>query len=380
MNDRILHFKRDTSFRKRMFSDGSFAHPAKMDSQLLIWIIERYTKEGEIITDPMFGSGTSMLAALLGRHVIGIELEQKFVRMALANWESIKCWRQLEHPLGQCWCLWGDARNLLSARPHPYRRLWPKYPKVDLAGVKAIRRHAKLPLAEGVAHLTLADLVVTSPPFGAAHSGGGIAVNGYDGPKHSPTDLLARRTYMPKNHGVAAGQIGNLPYGEISAVITSPPYESTTSIQDYGFMARLAEDNPDRLRSGAAKGHYRSPEAEKRYLDRTAKGVIESPDNIGRLKSSSYLEAMLQAYRQFFAVLRVGGVMVLVTKNFIRDQKEVRLDLDTIKLAETAGFSFQERWYREMPSQSFWRTMYRQKYPDAPELKYEDVLVFKKEV
>jgi len=84
---------------------------------------------------------------------------------------------------------------------------------------------------------------------------------------------------------------------------------------------------------------------------------------------------MLQVYRQCHAVLRPGGVMVLVTKNFIRDKKEIRLDLDTIKLCEAAGFTFQERFYRELPAQSFWRILYKQKYPDAPELKYEDVLV-----
>ena len=39
-------FKRDTAFRKQFFVPDSFAHPAKMDAQLLIWIVERYTKLG----------------------------------------------------------------------------------------------------------------------------------------------------------------------------------------------------------------------------------------------------------------------------------------------------------------------------------------------
>ena len=87
---------------------------------------------------------------------------------------------------------------------------------------------------------------------------------------------------------------------------------------------------------------------------------------------------MLQVYQQCHKVLKPQGLMILVTKNFIRDQKEIRLDLDTIKLCEQAGFTFKERWYRELPAQSFWRIIYKQKYPDAPELKYEDVLVFLK--
>ena len=48
-------FKRDTTFRKLMFTADHFCHPAKMDSQLLIKIIETYTKPGDIILDPMAG-------------------------------------------------------------------------------------------------------------------------------------------------------------------------------------------------------------------------------------------------------------------------------------------------------------------------------------
>ena len=87
---------------------------------------------------------------------------------------------------------------------------------------------------------------------------------------------------------------------------------------------------------------------------------------------------MLQVYQQCYKVLKPQGLMILVTKNFIREQKEVRLDLDTIKLCETAGFTFQERWYRKLTQQSFWRTIYASKFPYAPVLDKEDVLVFSK--
>ena len=39
-----IKFKRDTAFRKQFFVPDSFAHPAKMDAQLLLWIVERYTE------------------------------------------------------------------------------------------------------------------------------------------------------------------------------------------------------------------------------------------------------------------------------------------------------------------------------------------------
>ena len=56
----------------------------------------------------------------------------------------------------------------------------------------------------------------------------------------------------------------------------------------------------------------------------------------------------------------------------------VRLDTDTIKLCEQAGFTYLERHYRKLPSQSFWRVIYAKKYPDVPVLDKEDVLVFRR--
>ncbi|KKN25050.1 hypothetical protein LCGC14_0888830 [marine sediment metagenome] len=107
-----IRFKRDTIFRKGFFTPESFAHPAKMDAQLLIWLVEKYTKEGDTILDPMFGSGTLMLACTLGRNVIGVELEQKFIDMAKANWEIVKMKPQLGSPMGWCEIRQGDARDL----------------------------------------------------------------------------------------------------------------------------------------------------------------------------------------------------------------------------------------------------------------------------
>lgn len=52
--------------------------------------------------------------------------------------------------------------------------------------------------------------------------------------------------------------------------------------------------------------------------------------------------------------LKPNGKMILVTKNFIRKKKVVRLDKDTIKLAESAGFKLKERHKRKIIHPSFW--------------------------
>ncbi len=310
-----IKFKRDTSFRKQFFVPESFAHPAKMDAQLLIWIVERYTKPGEVILDSMAGSGTMMLACTLGRNVVLVELEEKFCKMCADNWEQVRMRPQLGSLMGNCQIIQGDARQL-----------------------------------EG-----LVDKIVSSPPYAEAQLGGGIAKKGYQGPKHGPTDLVGKRSYMSENIG-SEDNISNLPYGQIDKIVTSPPYESGGHHAD---------------QTGSWGGQAQS-------LTKEQANYGQSQGQIGNLKSDSYLEAMLQVYQQCYKVLKPEGLMILVTKNFIRNKQVIRLDTDTIKLCEQAGFSFVERHYRKLTSQSFWRTIYHQKYPGVEKIEHEDVLVFRK--
>jgi len=315
IENRLIKFKRDTQFRNDLFTPESFAHPAKLDSQLLIWIVEKYTKQGETILDPMIGSGTAMLACMLGRNVIGVELEQKFVDMAKANWEKVRQRPQLGYPMGTCQILQGDARNL-----------------------------------EGV----MVDKCIFSPPFAGMNQ---MARDNID-----PTADKNGRGNIGRQYADNPDNLGNLPYGSIDSVITSPPYEGIEA-RDRSKELRWDEEREKKFSGGSVK-------LSKGYSPNEMQAGVYSTNvsNIGNLKSISYLEAMAQVYRQCHKVLKPGGLMILITKNFIREQKEVRLDSDTIKLCEQAGFTFQERWYRELPAQSFWRIIYKQKYPDAPEL------------
>jgi DNA modification methylase len=510
-----------------------------MDAQLLIRIVETYTEPGETILDPMAGSGTTMLACTLGRNVILVELEEKFVKMCRDNWEQVKMRPQLGYTMGECVIMQGDARQLenilcdkiISSPPYiaqtsaskqteelfkgrqlfkdgrdpqphskgqigdlPYGQLEgllvdkcifsPPFAEADITSKQAKRQiekgyfsningkkniaHQKHPLAqiarcqevsetnignlpygaidkivtsppfagtraamaddytgfsfgdapdgkpktygdsEGqIANLPYGtiDKIVTSPPYAEAQSGGGIAQKGYRGNKGSPTDLLGKRSYMPQNIGNSEGQIGNLPYGEIDKIITSPPYEAVVNGTGEGPLV-TSKRNPNyrpmpsgysvdsiitsppyegsleiSLKQGQTRG-ARGREQARRIKTNSKTywegGIGENADNIGNLKSDTYLQAMLQVYQQCYKVLKPQGLMILVTKNFIRNKQIVRLDLDTIKLCEQAGFSFVRRRHRKLPSQSFWRTIYHQKYPDVPVIDKEDVLVFRK--
>jgi len=375
-----IRFKRDTAFRKTFFVPDSFSHPAKMDAQLLLWIVNKYSEAGETILDPMAGSGTSMLACTLGRDVILVELEEKFCKMMRDNWEQVKMRPQLGSTMGTCQIIQGDARQL-----------------------------------EG-----LVDKIVTSPPYAES-----VVV--VDGEFYKKMRIDTRRNpEAPASRGAREGidnpdNISNLPYGEIDKCIFSPPYEGSiidgnenfeglrkirgdkASQKDkfraiqfgkettaYGQIDKIVTSPPYEGSLSGIDDEDRAKEFERmktrgmRFNPLSHSNVTrgteysDSSSNIGNLKSQSYLEAMLQVYQQCFSVLRDGGLMVLVTKNFIRNKQVIRLDEDTIKLCEQAGFSFVERHYRELPSQSFWRVIYHQKFPDVEQIKNEDVLVFKK--
>ena len=58
-------------------------HPTQKPVELFEYLIQTYTKEGELVLDNCIGSGTTAIAALnTGRFFIGIEKEEKYVEIA----------------------------------------------------------------------------------------------------------------------------------------------------------------------------------------------------------------------------------------------------------------------------------------------------------
>ena len=282
---------------------------------------------------------------------------------------------------------------------------------------------------------SLADCVISSPPYAEAHDKepGGIT-------KTNRKDLLPYSWLKEDN----PANIGNLPYGSISVVLSSPPYSDAPS----GGGLNTKPPRPGRKDQTGRSANSPSQKGAGRYVDhiissppyegsleassRHTKGGIPgrdkklgqtgtyasvdhiitspryeaslsteedadkrsqrapgfkqgmkdtryspAPDNIGNLKGQTYLAAMLACYRQCHAVLKPGGLMVLVTKNFVRNRKEVDLAGDTIKLCLQAGFQFVERHHRKLTSHSFWHTIRIKKDPTAPLGGREDILIFR---
>lgn len=54
-------------------------HPTQKPIALMIWLLERYTKPGDLVVDPYMGSGPITKACqLLGRRYIGVELVEAY--------------------------------------------------------------------------------------------------------------------------------------------------------------------------------------------------------------------------------------------------------------------------------------------------------------
>jgi len=373
---RIIKFGSDTKHRKQWFTGISFSHPAKMMLPLQRWLIERYSKPGDVILDPMAGQGTLLIACTTGRNVITVELEAKFVQMQNDNWTKIQTLGpEMGYSMGTATILQGDARRLpdvladVVITSPPYASQWgvsdnnrpkatfdreqrhkerhpDKYRPPLVAYSESMDNIGNLPYGK------LADVIMTSPPYAETLQRWG----------NSETETMKKKGL----HQESKDGIGSFPYGNIDCVITSPPYEDSLS---------EPEDRKHSIdQSKWGDGRKIAPPHSQVHLTYPS----SSPNNIGNLKGESYLSAMLEVYQGCWRVLKPQGLMILVTKNFIRNKQEIRLDLDTIKLCEQAGFTFQDRWYRELASQSFWRTIYHQKYPDVEPIKYEDILVFTK--
>src|SRR5512137_2606068 len=62
---------------------GVLVHPAKFPETMAQEFIEFFTKQGEMVLDPMAGTGSTLVAGLrAGRNSIGIELNPKYAEIA----------------------------------------------------------------------------------------------------------------------------------------------------------------------------------------------------------------------------------------------------------------------------------------------------------
>ena len=346
----------------------AFAHPAKVSRGLAARIYDHCREEGwlapgDSCLDPFAGIGGFALDCMrIGCHFIGIELEQKFVDLAAQN---IALWHRKFHRLpnwGTARVLQGDSRTLLA---------W------QFAGPKV-------------------DAVVGSPPHGGNDKSDRTHLRRDERRLGADFKGRGRGCFRgSENYGDDPSNLGNLPPGNLDAVIASPPYAESVNAGDgkgiaAGSIHKLDPNNPfyrpsynkeklnklggasygsspgqlGQMREGSVEAVVSSPPYEASLnsdhhgLDlekcgpwrggRTLKGKAEKllddisyhagPDNLGNSSGDTFWSASRQILEQVFLAVKPGGHCVWVTKAYVRKSKLVDFPDQWRQLCEAVGF------------------------------------------
>jgi len=395
-----LNFEPTPGFGKyRKFLEHAVSHPAKMNTNLLEFLIKKYTREGDTILDPMAGTGSlGVIASLHGRNAIQVELEPRFYEWMEKARENVEKYPTLT-PKGKIVNILGDARKLSEL-------------------------------------LNSVDAVITSPPYANTYLGGG------DPEKRR--ERLIKAGYNPEDFlGGKARNTVLKHYGEVDAIITSPPYASSLEGTTRHTRGGIASRDPKLAQSGTYStvlpvkpgvpvmyspnpdniGNLKKPDEELdetilrlRAFGRTdpkkggpygrslAHPYSPNPDNIGNLDNSeqdygllekekelntlyakltrngkpTYLSEMLKVYHEMYKVLKPNGLAIVVVKPYLRNKKIVDLPYYTYLLMERVGFRLEKLYKLKLRNMSFWRILYYKKYPDVPRIAHEYVIVCRK--
>jgi site-specific DNA-methyltransferase (adenine-specific) len=78
------HYLINSSVAENYTGDINLPHPSQKPIRLLRELINKNSKPNNLILDPFMGSGTTLVAAKeLGRKAIGIEIEEKYIKIAI---------------------------------------------------------------------------------------------------------------------------------------------------------------------------------------------------------------------------------------------------------------------------------------------------------
>ena len=261
--------------RKDYYTSESVQHPAKMDISLTRWILENYCEDGDIVLDPMCGIATTLIEGMRmfpDCIFIGVEFEQKFVDMAQANIKKVQeiYERDLFKPkLGKAIVMRGDARSLegiaekiITSPPYAEALSGGGLLKQECFSKYVYSKKLHSTDKNNIGNLKYGkiDKIVSSPPYSEIPVGDYItgrkkfvewlknelSIKGYiewKGKKYTEKEwrrmnwgrfdgrAVKGMPFFSKGYSKNKDNLGNLPHGDISKIITSPPYahESTAS-------------------------------------------------------------------------------------------------------------------------------------------------------
>jgi hypothetical protein len=164
--------------------------------------------------------------------------------------------------------------------------------------------------------------IISSPPYSEGLSKEHTYTNHEKRDRDSHRRIMTEKGIVDPFYGATNGNLGNLPSGDLTAIVTSPPYaDAQVGPQNSGNEIK-----------------------QRRQLGLTASsheydGYGSTDGNVGNLSHDTYWSAMASIYRQCFEILPVGGAIILVLKGFVRKGRYIDLPAQTAQLLTHVGFT-----------------------------------------
>jgi len=337
-----------------MIVPEAYSHPARFSRNLIERIfaygLERgWWKVGDTVADPFAGVGCGGIAATYARlRWVGVEIEERFIELANANFDYHRE-RWAAPAFVSPTIVHGDSRRfseVLGAAAGIVTS--PPYADSEstrAGGARTAHPDGRSRRIEGVhgygeetpgqiGNLPPGDLqgIVTSPPY-AEGIGHRMKDGGPESEKH-PGRVAMQKRYTDSM--ASEGNIADLPTGKpVDGIVTSPPYEDTP-ISPQGADGDSQSWNRA-YREFRKSGDHKSFQREMRKkCEQAGYGMTEG--QVGQDSGETYWQAMEIVYHQCWRVLRPGGMICVVVKDYVKKKARVPLCDQTLALLERVGF------------------------------------------
>lgn len=174
--------------------------------------------------------------------------------------------------------------------------------------------------------------IVSSPPFLGGNE------DGMDKISHLNTQTIKKGklegTVRAWEYGKTDGQLTSMEDGDISSIISSPPFEESTADGGWQMLGRYAEQGKLTVKQVRGNPTKVYPSWDK---DRDT-SYAPSPENIGNDKGETFWSASQIIIRECYKILPIGGRAIWVLKNYVKDKQVVPFTENWIRLCEHEGF------------------------------------------
>lgn len=383
----------ETYFSRQAVKD----HQAKGNCRFAMLCLEYMESQGwlqdnDLILDPMCGIGSFLIvAALKGYSCIGVELELRYYNNMIGYNEII---REESLFCGIPVHVEGSLEAFRKATD------W----KADVGSISVVNHDARnlqgviLKFPENSTYKDRLNTVLCSPPYGNRFSDETQQLSSRKNHKgyveFNDVDWSERKQYSKDSDNIGNDKI---------KVICSPPYGTdaksvTSGHEDYNGIdwdgrdnaSNRSDDNIGKNKikvicsppytSGTEASHAQATTV-KEYTGQ--KAHVYSDNSIAVLDSgAAYNREMRKVYKSLYSVLGSGSHVCLITRNFIQQKKVVFLDELTVRLMQSAEFTYLETKRASLPNISFFKRNNWQKFfakKGLPLIDWEEATFYVKE-